>query len=81
MAEGLRGEREASVQSVTQPVAGRLHPADPLSAALRKMRAERVGLLPVMDESGLRGIVTLSGILRGAALLAGGGRPSQEPQR
>ena len=81
MAEGLREEEEASVQSVLQPVKGLLHPADPLAAALRKMRAERVGLLPVMDESGLRGIVTLAGILRGAALLAGAGRESQEPQR
>ncbi|HEU5182846.1 MAG TPA: site-2 protease family protein [Candidatus Polarisedimenticolia bacterium] len=81
MAEGLREPREASVQSVTQPVEARLHPADPLREALRRMRVERVGLLPVIDESGLRGIVTLSGILRGAALLAGAGRGSQEPQR
>ncbi len=80
LAEGLRGSQEASVQSVTQPVAARLHPADPLREALRRMRAERVGLLPVIDESGLRGIVTLSGILRGAALLAGASQP-QEPQR
>ena len=81
MAEGLRGSEAASVQSVTQPVSASLYPTDPLREALRRMRAERVGLLPVMDESGLRGIVTLSGILRGAALLAGAGHPPQEPQR
>ena len=81
MAKGLREAGEASVQSVTQTVSAQLRPSDPLREAMRKMRAERVGLLPVVDESGLRGIVMLSGILRGAALLAGAGRSPQEPQR
>ncbi len=70
--EALREEqRDQFVQSVIQPVNGWVSPADPLREALKRMNAERVSLLPVLEEGRMVGIVTLTGILRGASLLAG----------
>jgi Zn-dependent protease/CBS domain-containing protein len=72
MLEALREEEgDQFVQSVAQPVNGWVSPADPLREALRRMQAERVGLLPVLDQGRMVGIVTLGGVLRGAALLSG----------
>jgi CBS domain-containing protein len=42
-----------------------------LREALKRMNAERVSLLPVMEDGRMVGIVTLTGILRGASVLAG----------
>lgn len=70
--EALREEqRDQFVQSVIQPVSGWVSPGDPLRDALKRMNAERVSLLPVLEEGRMVGIVTLTGILRGASLLAG----------
>jgi len=70
--EALREEEgDRFVQSVTQPVSGWVSPADPLREALKRMNAERVSLLPVLEEGRMVGIVTLTGILRGASVLAG----------
>jgi stage IV sporulation protein FB len=70
--EALREEaRDQFVQGVTQPVRGWVSPTDPLREALKRMNAERVSLLPVMEEGRMVGIVTLTGILRGASVLAG----------
>ena len=70
--EALREEaRDQFVQGVTQPVHGWVSPTDPLREALKRMNAERVSLLPVMEEGRMVGIVTLTGILRGASVLAG----------
>ena len=51
----------------------RVAPDAPVREALRKMREARLSLLPVVEEGRVIGIVTLSGILRGASLLAGAG--------
>jgi Zn-dependent protease/CBS domain-containing protein len=64
-------ERDQFVQCVTQPVRGWVSPSDPLREALKRMNAERVSLLPVREEGRMVGIVTLTGILRGASVLAG----------
>jgi Zn-dependent protease/predicted transcriptional regulator len=70
--EALREEaRDQFVQGVTQPVRGWVSPTDPLREALKRMNAERVSLLPVMEDGRMVGIVTLTGILRGASVLAG----------
>ena len=72
MLEALREEAgDQFVQSIAQPVSGWVSPGDPLREALRRMQAERVGLLPVLEEGRVVGIVTLGGILRGAAVLSG----------
>ena len=75
MLEALREEQgDLYVQGAIQPVSGWVSPSDSLKDALKRMHLERVSLLPVVEESRLVGIVTLSGILRGASLLAGGTR-------
>ena len=75
--EALRGhEGDLHAQSAIQPVSGWVSPSDSLREALKRMHGERVSLLPVLEESRLVGIVTLSGILRGASLLAGHPRTS-----
>jgi len=70
--EALREEdRDQFVQGVTQPVRGSVSPSDPLREALKRMNAERISLLPVLEDGRMVGIVTLTGILRGASVLAG----------
>ena len=71
MLEALKEETgEQFVQGLVQPVNGWVSPSDPLREALRRMHAERVSLLPVMEDSRLVGVVTLSGILRNASVVA-----------
>jgi Zn-dependent protease len=72
----LEALREAGphqyVQGILQRVEERVAPADRLKDVMRRMHAGGVSLLPVMDGERLVGIVTMGGILRGAAILASG---------
>jgi stage IV sporulation protein FB len=77
--EALREEGDAFVQGVARQVKGSVSPEQPLREALKRMNQERVSLLPVVEEGTMVGIVTLSGILRGAAVLAGS--PDYRSQR
>ena len=71
MIAALREEgRDLYVQGVLQPVNDWVGMDEPALSALRKMQIQRVALLPVVDGERLAGIVTLSGILRAASLLA-----------
>jgi Zn-dependent protease/CBS domain-containing protein len=71
MMEALRAEGgNQFVQGLSQPVPERISAEDSVRYALRRMQAQRLSLLPVMEGERLLGIVTLSGILRGASLLA-----------
>jgi len=79
MIEALRDEGDAYVQGVARRVHGSASPEQPLREALKTMHTERVSLLPVMEDGRMIGIVTLSGILRGAAVLAG--QPAYRSQR
>ncbi len=69
--EALRqAGRDQVVQEILQRVEDRVAPSDGLRDVMRKMHARGLGVLPVMEEDRLVGIVTLTGILRGATLLA-----------
>ncbi|HEV8376794.1 MAG TPA: site-2 protease family protein [Candidatus Polarisedimenticolia bacterium] len=71
MVEALRDAGgDQYVQGLSEKVVEKVSPGDSVREALRRMHAQRLSLLPVMDEDRFLGIVTLSGILRGASLLA-----------
>lgn len=68
--EALRqAGRDQVVQGILQRVEDRAAPSDGLRDVMRKMHAGGLSLLPVMEEDRLVGIVTPTGILRGASLL------------
>jgi Zn-dependent protease/CBS domain-containing protein len=66
----LKEEGEGFVQGWVQEVKETVSPQDSLKEAVRKMQSERTGLLPVVDDGRFVGVVTLSGIIRGAPVLS-----------
>lgn len=67
---------EAGVQEVMKSPVITADPLDPIESAARTMRQEKIGCLPVVDETGLVGIVTGVDLLDAMLQMTGVHKPS-----